>query len=112
LEWKMLVYFLVLRNIWQPFAISYEHLVHFVVILHVFPRFGMFYRHKSGNPDREESLILSKGYGARSSIFNLKKNLSASLGGVKTENWRTPFIAESFLTSLQRTVLLKNWVEA
>jgi hypothetical protein len=38
LEYKMLVYFMAIWNIWQPFGIPYSHLVHFWsfgVFLHV-----------------------------------------------------------------------------
>jgi hypothetical protein len=72
LKWKILVYFLGISNILQPFGMFYSHLVcfiaiwyvlqpfgifcsHFIysmVIWYIFPRFGMFHQEKSGNPGR------------------------------------------------------------
>jgi hypothetical protein len=47
LEWKMLVYFMVIWNILRPFRIYYGHLV----IWYISPRFGIFFcQEKSGNP--------------------------------------------------------------
>jgi hypothetical protein len=37
LEWKVLVYFMYIRNIWPPFRIYYSTLVQFVVIGYIFP---------------------------------------------------------------------------
>jgi hypothetical protein len=64
LEWKLLVYFMVIWNILRSFVIFYGHLEYFtaiwyslwpfgnvVVIWHNFPRFGKLCREKSGNPD-------------------------------------------------------------
>jgi hypothetical protein len=48
-EWKMLVYFNAIWNIWQPFGKYYGHLVHFVVIWYMFSHFGILYQEKSGN---------------------------------------------------------------
>jgi hypothetical protein len=50
LDWKMLMYFIAIRNILRTFGISYDHLVHFCVHLVNFPRFGIVYQEKSGNP--------------------------------------------------------------
>jgi hypothetical protein len=37
LDWKMLIYFMTIRNTLQTFAIFYDHLVHFVIIWYIFP---------------------------------------------------------------------------
>jgi hypothetical protein len=42
LEWKMLVYFMAISNISQPFDISYGHLVHFVVNWYTLWSIGTF----------------------------------------------------------------------
>jgi hypothetical protein len=46
LEWKMLVYFIVIWNILLSFGIFYCHLV----IWCIFPPFGILCQEKSGNP--------------------------------------------------------------
>jgi hypothetical protein len=70
LEWKMLVYFMVIWNILWQFGIFYGHLEHFnaiwnilwpfgnvVVIWYIFPRFGVLSDDKSGNPGRNKKMI-------------------------------------------------------
>jgi hypothetical protein len=52
LEWEILVNFMAIWNIRQPFDIPHGHLEHFVAILYIFFRFGMLYKEKSGNPAR------------------------------------------------------------
>jgi hypothetical protein len=47
LEWKMLVYFMPIRNTLLLFYIFYGNLVE---IWHNFPRFGILCQEKSGNP--------------------------------------------------------------
>jgi hypothetical protein len=65
LQWKMLVYFMDVRYILQPFGILYGHLVYLycgnLVYMYCgnlvyFCRFGMLYQEKSGNPAAETSL--------------------------------------------------------
>jgi hypothetical protein len=51
LQWKMLVYVMVIWSILRPFGVFYDHLVHFVFIWYIFPTFGIMYQEKSGNPD-------------------------------------------------------------
>jgi predicted metal-dependent peptidase len=51
----MLVNFMSIWSILQPFRIFYGHLVYFVVILVYFSRFGMLKEDKSGN--RGKSLV-------------------------------------------------------
>jgi cellulose synthase/poly-beta-1,6-N-acetylglucosamine synthase-like glycosyltransferase len=41
LEETMLVYFVAIWNLLQPFAMFHGHLVYFVVIRKIFPSFGM-----------------------------------------------------------------------
>jgi hypothetical protein len=48
-RWKMLVYFIDIWYIFQPFGILYGDLVYFLVIWYIFPRFGMLFQQKSGN---------------------------------------------------------------
>jgi hypothetical protein len=49
LEWKMLICFMAIWNILQPFGIFYDHLL--MVIWYIFPRFWyMLCLEKSGNP--------------------------------------------------------------
>jgi hypothetical protein len=47
LEWKMLVYFMAIWIISQPFGMSKGHLVHFGVIWYIF---SQLYQEKSGIP--------------------------------------------------------------
>jgi hypothetical protein len=51
LQWKIMVYFMVIWSILRPFDIFYGHLVYLVVIGYSFPRFGILHQEKSGNPD-------------------------------------------------------------
>jgi hypothetical protein len=51
----MLVYFVAVWNIIQPFSMFYGCLVYFVVIWLIFPRFGMLYQEQSGNPESDAS---------------------------------------------------------
>jgi hypothetical protein len=48
----MLLNFMAIWNMLQPFRIFYDHPVYFQVIfgIHIFARFGMLYQEKSGNP--------------------------------------------------------------
>jgi hypothetical protein len=41
LDWKMLIYFIVIRNILRMFGILYDHLVHFVFIRYIYLRPGV-----------------------------------------------------------------------
>jgi hypothetical protein len=50
LEWKMLLYLVVISSILQPFDIFYGHFGKVVVIWYIFPRFGILCQEKSGNP--------------------------------------------------------------
>jgi hypothetical protein len=51
LEWKMLVYFMVIWNILRSFGIFYGNLVMlWLHIWHIFPCFGILCQEKSGNP--------------------------------------------------------------
>jgi hypothetical protein len=52
LEWKMLVYFMVVWNILRAFGIFYGHFGTVAVIWYVFPPFGIFCQEKSGKPDQ------------------------------------------------------------
>jgi hypothetical protein len=54
-QWKMLVYFMDVWSILQPFGILYGLLVYFLVIWYIFPSFGMLYQEKSGNPGALEA---------------------------------------------------------
>jgi hypothetical protein len=55
LDWKMLIYFMTIWNIWLTFWIFNENLVHLVFIGYIFSGFGIMLQEKSGNPayDRE-----------------------------------------------------------
>jgi hypothetical protein len=55
LDLKMLLYFMAIWNILQPFGIFYYHLVHFVFIWYIFSCFGIMYQEKSGNPVKKQS---------------------------------------------------------
>jgi hypothetical protein len=50
LHWRMLIYFMALRNILQTFGIFYDHLVHFGFIWYNLFCFGTIYQEKYGNP--------------------------------------------------------------
>jgi hypothetical protein len=58
LQWKMLVYFMVIWSILWPFGLVYGHFIYlmvilymyFVVIWYIFPRFGILHQAKSGSP--------------------------------------------------------------
>jgi hypothetical protein len=50
LEWKMLVYFMVIWHILWPFC-------NVVVIWYIFPRFGILCQEKSGNPGFVQDLL-------------------------------------------------------
>jgi hypothetical protein len=53
LEWKMLVYFMTIWNIYEPLGILYGCLVWFVVIWYIFPVLVCLDHEKSGNPGEE-----------------------------------------------------------
>jgi hypothetical protein len=53
LEWKMLLYFMIIWNILWPFGIMYGSLVQFVVIWYIFPILVCLDQAKSGNPGAE-----------------------------------------------------------
>jgi hypothetical protein len=55
LEWKMMLYILVVSNILVPFCIFYGH---FVIIGILFPAFDILYQEKSGNPVAERQTNL------------------------------------------------------
>jgi hypothetical protein len=56
----MLVNFMVICNILQPFGIFYGHLAIYVeTIWYIFPLFGILHHEKSGNPASKQPLILS-----------------------------------------------------
>jgi hypothetical protein len=61
LQKKMLVYFMGIWSILQPFGILYGHLVYFVVIWYISPRFGMLYRERSGNPALGTLQVIAAG---------------------------------------------------
>jgi hypothetical protein len=44
LDWKILIYFMAIWNIFQIFGIFYDHLVHFVFIWCVFSGLGIMYQ--------------------------------------------------------------------
>jgi hypothetical protein len=63
LQWKMLLYYMAIRSIFQPFGKFYGHLVYFYpfwyilpvlvyfyLFWYIFTRFGMLYLEKSCNP--------------------------------------------------------------
>jgi hypothetical protein len=50
LDWKMLIYFMVMWNILQTFGLFYDHLVHFVFIWYILSGFGIMYQEKFDNP--------------------------------------------------------------
>jgi hypothetical protein len=50
LEWKMLVYFMAIWNIYRTLGILYDHLVHFMLIWYIFFRFWCHVPKKSGKP--------------------------------------------------------------
>jgi hypothetical protein len=51
LQWKILVYFIIIWSFLRPLEIFYGHLVYFVVNWYISPRFGILHQEKSGNPD-------------------------------------------------------------
>jgi hypothetical protein len=50
LDWKMLLYYIAIWNIWLTFGIFYDYLVHFVIIWYILSGFGIMCQEKSGNP--------------------------------------------------------------
>jgi hypothetical protein len=53
LDWKMLIYFMAIWNIFRTFGIFYvfyDHLVHFTFIWYIFSGYGFTHHEKSGNP--------------------------------------------------------------
>jgi hypothetical protein len=60
LDWKMLIYFMVIWNILETFGIFYDHLVHFLLIWY---GFGILYREKSGNPERSANIWTTYSHG-------------------------------------------------
>jgi hypothetical protein len=52
LQWKMLVYSMVIWSILRRFGIFCDHLLYLRVIWYIFPLFGMLDQEKSGNPER------------------------------------------------------------
>jgi hypothetical protein len=50
LQWMLLVCFMAIWSILQPFGIFCGNLEHFMIIWYIFPRFGMLHQEKSGNP--------------------------------------------------------------
>jgi hypothetical protein len=53
LQWKILVYFIIIWSFLRPLEIFYGHLVYFVVNWYISPRFGILHQEKSGNPGEE-----------------------------------------------------------
>jgi hypothetical protein len=72
LEWKMLVYFMVIWNILRSFGTLHGHFGNVVVIWYIFLRFGMLCQEKSGNPDSNPLTPCSTGqcmfFGTRTSL--------------------------------------------
>jgi hypothetical protein len=50
LQWKILVYFMIIWSIMRPLEIFYDHLVYFVVILVYFSPFWYFVPRKIWQP--------------------------------------------------------------
>jgi hypothetical protein len=50
LDWKLLIYFMVIWNILHTFGIFYHHLLHVVFMWYIFSGLGNIYKEKSGNP--------------------------------------------------------------
>jgi hypothetical protein len=59
----MLVYFIDIWSIFQPFGILYGDLVYFLVIWYIFPRFGMLFQEKSGNTALQTQMLESMSEG-------------------------------------------------
>jgi hypothetical protein len=53
LDWKMLVYFIIIWNILRSFGIFYGHLVMLWKFWYIFSRFGILCQEESGNPGRK-----------------------------------------------------------
>jgi hypothetical protein len=85
----MLVFFIDIWYILQPFGILYGHLAYFVVIWYIFPRFGLFYQEKSGNPGWKANPITdlqrfeSESWNCQSRSRKAKKNFLESF------NWES-----------------------
>jgi hypothetical protein len=56
LEWKSLLYFMTIWNIFQSIGIIYSRLVYFVVIWFIFPVLVGLDQEKSGSPDQNAFL--------------------------------------------------------
>jgi hypothetical protein len=50
LDWKILIKFMAIWNIWLTFGIFYDHLVHLLLIWYIFAGFCIIDQNKSGNP--------------------------------------------------------------
>jgi hypothetical protein len=59
-EWKKLLYFMTVWNIFRSFGIIYSRLEYFVVMWYIFPVLVCLDQEKSGNPDSQ----------TRSSVFS------------------------------------------
>jgi hypothetical protein len=57
LDGKILIYFMAIWSILQPFGIFYDHLVQFVFIWYIFPGFGIMSQEKSGNPAMKRDCV-------------------------------------------------------
>jgi hypothetical protein len=68
LQWKMLVYFMAILSILQPFGKFYGHFVYFPQFWYIFPRFGMLHQEKSGNPVLDSSQKKRK-----KTVFEIRK---------------------------------------
>jgi hypothetical protein len=60
LKWKMLVYFMGMWSLLQPFGVFYGHLVYFMAIWYMFSRFGMLSKETSGNPSASAATVVKK----------------------------------------------------
>jgi hypothetical protein len=50
LDWKMLIYFMAIWNIWRTFGIFHGHLEYFVFVWYIFYGFGIMYQEKIWQP--------------------------------------------------------------
>jgi hypothetical protein len=57
LDLKMLIYFMAIWSILQPFGIFHDLLVQFVFIWYIFPGFGIMPQEKSGNPAMKRDCV-------------------------------------------------------
>jgi hypothetical protein len=75
LQWKILVYFMIIWSILRPLEIFYGHLVYFVANWYISPRFGILHQEKSDNPGSDcdcltrLSLSCINPFGRFSTIF-------------------------------------------